>query len=184
MRTLILCVTLMLSHAFATASADALTAPDWTREALNGESITLGEVASEQPVILLFWATWCPYCKATMPHIQSIRLEHGERVRVLAVHFRDDKGDPAAFVRKAGYDFTVIPDGDDLARLNDVWTTPGVLLIDGKRRVRFNLYDLPKPELPGGGAEMSHPRRAAYRAPYWAAELRKALDDVLADDTR
>ncbi|MCP5091039.1 MAG: redoxin domain-containing protein, partial [Gammaproteobacteria bacterium] len=28
----------------------------------------------QQPVILLFWATWCPYCKALMPHLQSIRL--------------------------------------------------------------------------------------------------------------
>ena len=181
MRTLIVCVTLVISLACTTAGADSHSAPDWTRQSLDGESIALSEVVAEQPVILLFWATWCPYCKALMPHIHSVKLEYGDRIRVLAVHFRDDKGDPGMFVENAGYDFTVIPDGNELAKLNEVWTTPGLLIIDSERRVRFDLYALPKPDFPTGDAEISHPRRAAFRAPYWAAELRKALDDVLSD---
>jgi thiol-disulfide isomerase/thioredoxin len=184
MRVLTVCVTLLLSLVSATGSTESRTAPDWTRESLDGEAISLSEVAAEQPVILLFWATWCPYCKALMPHIHSVRLEYGERVRVLAVHFRDDKGNPAAFIEKAGYDFTVIPGGNDLAKSYGVWTTPGLLIVDRDRRVRFDLYALPKPEFPTGDTEISHPRRAAYRAPYWAAELRKALDDVIADQAR
>ena len=116
-----------------------------------------------------------------MPHIHSAKLEYGDRIRVLAVHFRDDKGDPGAFIENAGYEFTVIPDGNDLAKLNGVWTTPGLLIVDGDRMIRFNLYELPKPAFPTGDAEISHPRRAAFRAPYWAAEMRKALDDVLSD---
>ena len=27
--------------------------------------------------IVYFWATWCPYCKALMPHLQSILDEYG-----------------------------------------------------------------------------------------------------------
>jgi thiol-disulfide isomerase/thioredoxin len=181
MRILISCVTLVLSLAGTSAGADSHTAPDWTRNSIDGESITLSEVAAEQPVILLFWATWCPYCKALMPHIHSAKLEYGDRIRVLAVHFRDDKGDPGAFIESAGYDFTVIPDGNQLAKLYGVWGTPGVLIVDGEQKVRFDLYALPKPDFPTGDAEISHPRRAAFRAPYWAAELRKALDDVLSD---
>ncbi len=181
MRVLSVCVGLLLSLVSATGSTESRTAPDWTRESIEGESITLGEVAAEQPVILLFWATWCPYCKALMPHIQSVRLEHGENVRVLAVHFRDDRGDPAAFIENAGYDFTVIPDGNEIAKKYGVWGTPGLLIVDKDRNVRFDLYALPKPDFPTGDAEIPHSRRAAFRAPYWAAELRKALDDVLSD---
>lgn len=182
MRARIFCVTLVLSFVGETVGADPLIAPDWTRQSLGGDTITLSDVAAEQPVILLFWATWCPYCKALMPHIQSAKLEYGDRIRVLAVHFRDDKGDPGAFIENAGYDFTVIPDGNDLAKLNGVWTTPGLLVLDRARRVRFDLYALPEQELPTGDAGISHPRRAAFRAPYWAAELRKAIDEVLADE--
>ncbi len=160
-------------------AAETRIAPDWTLTATTGETITLSEVAAEQPVIVLFWATWCPYCKAVMPHIQSIQLEHGDAVRVLAVHFRDDDGDPVAFVENAGYDFTILPDGGDVAKQNEVWGTPGILLIDSDMTVRYDRYELPKLELPGDGKKQSHSRKAGRLAPYWAAELRKALDQIL-----
>ncbi len=162
-------------------AAETRIAPDWTLTSTTGETITLSEVAAEQPVIVLFWATWCPYCKALMPHVQSIRLEHGDAVRVLAVHFRDDDGDPVAFVENAGYDFTVLPDGDEIAKLNGVWGTPGMLLVDSDMTVRYDRYELPKLELPGNDKKQSHSRKAGRLAPYWASELRKAVNIVLAD---
>lgn len=163
----------------AAAAAEPRIAPDWTLQSVNGESITLSVAAAEQPVIVLFWATWCPYCKALMPHIQSIQLEYGDSVKVLAVHFRDDRGDPVEFMEDAAYDFTVLPDGDDVAKLNDIWGTPGVLLVDQDMHIRFDQYALPQYDLPAAGKPPSHGKKAAYKAPYWAAELRKALDVVL-----
>jgi len=107
------------------AADEVRVAPDWTLQSQSGESITLSEVAAEQPVIVLFWATWCPYCKALMPHIQSIRLEYGDEVRVLAVHFRDDKGDPVAFIKKTGYDFTLCQTGRKLPNSTESGGRPG-----------------------------------------------------------
>ena len=51
------------------------------------------------PTIILFWATWCPYCKALMPHLQSILDEYPGQLQVLALSIRDD-GDPAARARR------------------------------------------------------------------------------------
>lgn len=161
------------------AAGEERVAPDWTLQSASGESITLSEVAAEQPVIVLFWATWCPYCKALMPHIQSIRLEYGDEIRVLAVHFRDDKGDPVAFIKSTGYDFTLLPGGEEIAELYGVWGTPGLLIIDTDRVIRFDLYTLPKLDLSAAGESQTHSKKAAYLAPYWAAELRKSLDHVL-----
>lgn len=178
LRSLLILVCLLSGVALA---SEGPLAPDFTLESVGGKPVTLSEVTADQPVVLLFWATWCPYCKALMPHIQSIRLELGDDIRVLAVHFRDDKGDPAAFVRNAGYDFTVLRNGNDVAKLYEVWGTPGLLLVDRDRTIRFNLYELPRPEFPVNEDELSHSQKAAYRAPYWAAEIRKRLDEVLAD---
>ena len=179
MRIKLLVTALTLLFTNASAAEAPRIAPDWTLQSVSGETITLSEVAAEQPVIIVFWATWCPYCKALMPHIQSVRLEHGDRIRVLAVHFRDDNGDPVEFMENAAYDFTVLPDGDEVAELNDIWGTPGVLIIDRYRRIRFDQYALPPYDLPAAGKSPSHGKKAAYKAPYWAAELRKALDTVL-----
>lgn len=160
---------------------DERIAPDWTLKSTTGESITLSEAVAEQPVVLVFWATWCPYCKSLMPHLQSIHLEYGEDIRVLAIHFRDDNGDPIEFMESAGYAFTVLPDGDDVAELNDAWGTPAVLVVDADMKVRFDLYSVPDYELPESKGKQNHRSKAAYLAPYWAAELRKSIDGVLAD---
>jgi len=177
-RLLIICSFLLAGN----VSADEVRiAPDWTLQSASGESVTLSDVTAEQPVILLFWATWCPYCKALMPHVQSIQLEYGDEVRVFAIHFRDDKGDPVAYIRNAGYDFTLLRDGNDVAELNGIWGTPGLLVIDRDRNVRFNLYTAPPLASAEIDESMSHNRKAAHLAPHWAAELRKTLDAVLQD---
>ncbi len=168
---------LLLSAAPASA---AELAPNWSLESAEGEMVRLSEEVRRQPVIVLFWATWCPYCKALMPHLQSIRTEYGDQIEVLAVNFREE-GDPVGVIREAGYDFTVLPDGDDVAAAYGIWGTPGVIVVDGNREIRFDLRTLPKKDPPAAGKPPSHRQKAAYRAPYWAAEIRKAVDEVLAE---
>jgi cytochrome c biogenesis protein CcmG/thiol:disulfide interchange protein DsbE len=181
MRLILLLTAFGLFLSGNTAADEARMAPDWTLQSESGETVTLSEVAAEQPVIVLFWATWCPYRKAPMPHIPRVRLEHGDEIRVLAVHFRDDKGDPVAYIESAGYDFTLLPDGDEVAKLNEAWGTPGLMIIDRDRNIRYDLYALPKLDLSAAGESPAHRKKAAYLAPYWAAELRKSLDLVLSE---
>ncbi len=157
-----------------------MTAPDWTLVATDGKSVRLQDIVSGRTTILLFWATWCPYCKALMPHLQSMRLEYGDEIQVLAINFRDD-GDPVAFMKKNGYDFTLFLDGENVAKLYEIWGTPGVLIVDSDRTIRFDLRALPPIELPQNLA--NHRLKAAHRAPYWAAEIRKSLDTIVAADT-
>ncbi len=35
----------------------------------------------ESPVLVDFWADWCPPCKAMTPRFESVALEYGDRVR-------------------------------------------------------------------------------------------------------
>jgi thiol-disulfide isomerase/thioredoxin len=157
-------------------------APDWRLATANGDSVRLSQEVKEQPVIVFFWATWCPYCKALMPHIQSMRLEYGEDIKILALTINDKKGDPVAFIEDAGYDFTVLPDGDGVAELYEIHGTPGVILVDGDMKMRFDLRELPAYDPPPSGEKISHGKKAAYKAPYWAAAMRKAIDAVLDEE--
>ena len=158
-----------------TAPVDLGNSPDWTLTTTDGTPITLSEAVAEQPVVLLFWATWCPYCKALMPHLQSIKFEYGEDVKILALNFRDEKGDPIAFIRDKGYDFTLLENAEEIADLYKVYGTPGLIMVDSDMKIRFNLLKVPQLELPNTGEKVSNSKKAALLAPYWAAELRKAL---------
>ena len=68
---------LVLGLILTSAPLRAEESPDWTFETIDGTPLTLSEEVSEQTTILFFWASWCPYCKALMPHLQSIELEYG-----------------------------------------------------------------------------------------------------------
>lgn len=178
MRSALYVTALFLLLAVSTVADSADIAPDWTLMSSTGETVRLSDEVQQQTTVLFFWATWCPYCKALMPHLQSMRLEYGDKVKILAINFRDDN-DPVAFIENAGYDFTVLPDGDEVAEAYSVWGTPGVIIVDTDQQIRFDLRALPRQEPPSDGEKISHKKKAAYRAPYWAAEMRKGIDLVL-----
>jgi thiol-disulfide isomerase/thioredoxin len=150
----------------------------WTLATPSGDSVSFpGE--QDGPVILLFWATWCPFCKALMPHLQSIAYEyHDDALTIYAIHFRDDDGDPVGFVKANGYDFEVLLDGGEVAAAYGVHATPGLLVFDRDNREVFDVYDAmddfnSRYTLPEG---LKNRQKAARKAPFWAAEIRKALD--------
>lgn len=168
----------LLVGGIGAAIADQPIAPDWSLADADGTTVQLSEVVEDGPVLLFFWASWCPYCKALMPHLQSIDIEYAGRVRLLALSFRDD-GDPVGFLRTQGYTFTPLPAAEDVAKRYGVHGTPGVIIVDGQRALRFNLYDLERPEVPVSVEERGRSAVAAFLAPHWAAEIRQQLDAIL-----
>lgn len=173
---LVLPAALIVLAAGAALPAHAEPAPSLTLENAEGETITLPR-PHDGVDIYLFWATWCPYCKAFMPHLQSIRDEYGDAVTVYALQIRDDE-DPRPFMADNGFDFELIPNADAAMAPYGMRSTPGLVLVDGDGVIRFNLYDVVLQD-PPGYAELGNRARAARRGPAWAARLRQEIDAVL-----
>ena len=135
------------------------------------------------PTIVLFWATWCPYCKALMPHLQSIVDEYGDGVRVLALNFRED-GDPVSYIARAGYQFMLFPEADAVAESWGIKGTPGLFLADKSGRVVFSRGAIPKAAYPAvrfaDNDTLKGSQKAARAAPFWAARLRESMDQLAA----
>jgi len=88
-------------------------APDFTLPALSGESLTLSAFEG-RPVLINFWASWCPPCREEMPHLQAAAEANPELV-VLAVdatHTERSVEQVAAFVEEFGLTFPVALDRD------------------------------------------------------------------------
>jgi len=167
---------MILLLAGITAQAEPLSS--FTLESTEGVSYTLPE-EQDGIGIYLFWASWCPYCQALMPHIQSVVDEYGDRVTVYALNFRDRK-DPTHLVAENGFDFIVLPEAGDVAEAWGVHGTPGLFIVDEAGDIRFNIYEVAT-ETPPGYDELNHTQKAARRAPFWAARIRETLDQVTGD---
>ena len=176
-RLLSILAALALSVTVAGMARAADTVNDWQMTTAAGDVFDLGEQAGEKTYLVLFWATWCPYCSALMPHLESLLIEHGkENLEVLAITIGED-GDPSEYLQRRGYHFTLLQGGESVAKRYGVTGTPGVIIVDKRGEVAFDLRRQPKQALDTEG--MKHRAIATRRAPYWAAQIRGALDDVL-----
>ncbi|HEY0231837.1 MAG TPA: TlpA disulfide reductase family protein [Dokdonella sp.] len=111
-----------------------------------GEAIHFDPDHLQRPAILLFWATWCPYCKALMPHVQAVYDAAGTtRLDVYAIDINDD-GDPVAELKERRQTFTLVRDGDDIATQYGVKGTPALLLIDEHGNVAYRRVGGDAPE--------------------------------------
>lgn len=101
---------------------------DWTLTSVTGESVTLSQYKG-QPVILVFWATWCPYCKKLLPGIAELNDKyHTKGLKVIAVNIKED-WKPAVYWKNHGYKFDAVLEGDDIAEMYEIIGTPGVVFI-------------------------------------------------------
>ncbi|MGD9566999.1 MAG: TlpA family protein disulfide reductase [Sedimentibacter sp.] len=88
---------------------DAIIAPDFELETLDGTKIKLSEMRDKY-VILNFWATWCGYCVIEMPDLQKLQEAHKDDLLVLTVNVGESKEVVQKFMEENNLDLTVVLD--------------------------------------------------------------------------
>jgi len=90
-------------------------APDFQLKDYNGNLIKLSDFKGK-PVIINFWATWCPPCRAEMPEIEAAyRKYKKDGLIVLGVDAREDEATIRKYVEDGGYSWQMpIDDGETI----------------------------------------------------------------------
>ncbi|RHW41957.1 TlpA family protein disulfide reductase [Neobacillus notoginsengisoli] len=114
-------------------------APDFELTTLNGETVKLSDYKGKK-VILNFWATWCPPCKAEMPHMQNFYEKNKDKgIEIVAVNLtKMDKGKKEIdkFVKDFGLTFDIPLDrGGDIGMQYQAFIIPTSYIIDTKGRI-------------------------------------------------
>src|SRR5699024_12007909 len=65
-------------------------APDFELETLDGETVKLSDFRGER-VMVNFWATWCPPCRAEIPDMQ--KFYEKTDIQILAINLTDTESD-------------------------------------------------------------------------------------------
>lgn len=137
MKRLLLICLLAAASMFVQAAFAEETALAWQGKTADGKTVRFDPQHLPRPAILLFWATWCPYCEALMPYVQKVYDAAGAgKLDVYAIDIKED-GDPVKTLRERKLSFTLIVDGDAIADQYSVKGTPGLFLVDTRGKIIY-----------------------------------------------
>jgi cytochrome c biogenesis protein CcmG/thiol:disulfide interchange protein DsbE len=90
-------------------------APEIALETLDGDPVTLSELRG-RPVLINFWATWCPPCREEFPLMVAAYEEHADDgLEILGVMHQDSVDGARAFAEDMGAEWPILIDPDDVA---------------------------------------------------------------------
>ncbi len=117
------------------APSSRSAAPAFTLADLDGTPRSLASFRGH-PVLVNFWATWCPPCRAELPELEATWRAHQGCLSVVGV--AEDSGSAAevrAVARKHDLDYPLLIDDGSAASAYGVTTLPRSVLIDGDGRI-------------------------------------------------
>jgi cytochrome c biogenesis protein CcmG/thiol:disulfide interchange protein DsbE len=136
--TVILFTTLAFAFAHGEATTEELPMmPEWQLYNEAGQVVKSSDFIGK-PLVIHFWATWCPYCKKLQPGLDKLYKKYqADGLQMVAVSIREDEGaTPQKELDGRGMSFKTLINGDDMARnLFNVSGTPTTVFIDKAGRV-------------------------------------------------
>lgn len=84
--------------------------PDFSAPLLVGDGTLALSDLRGKPVVVNFWASWCPPCKDEAPLFEAAYEEYGDRISFLGVDIRDARSDALEFVEEYGLDYPSVRD--------------------------------------------------------------------------
>jgi cytochrome c biogenesis protein CcmG/thiol:disulfide interchange protein DsbE len=132
------------------ATTEATAAPAFSLQNEAGATVSLSDFAGK-PVVLHFWATWCPYCKKLQPGLVRLKLANKDSdLVILGISFNEDEGAaPAQTLIDRGIDLDTVVNGDKTAQDYGVQGTPTTVFINRQGEIvwQTNISDPNHPDL-------------------------------------
>jgi len=112
---------------------------DFTLKDLAGKDVPLSSFKGK-PVLLNFWATWCPYCREERPALIALdRAYKSKGLIIVAVSTDKSANKVKDYLKKTPMDFVILMDDGKTAENYGVYALPTSFFIgrDGTLRQKF-----------------------------------------------
>ncbi len=128
----------VLAPGLGASSVRPAPAPSWKLKDVDGKEVT-SEQFKGKVVVLDFWATWCPPCRAEIPgYIELQRKYMAEGLVIVGVSV-DTEGPEVVrkFMKELGINYPIVMGDDDIVgAFAPIQGYPTTFIIDREGRVR------------------------------------------------
>jgi peroxiredoxin len=107
-------------------------APDFVLKDLNGRKFRLSDFRGKKPVLIIFSATWCTFCREEIPHFKSIHETYGKQgLEIVNIDIQESKEKVSKFTARHGLPYRVLLDEDGVvASIYNIQGVPSMVLVD------------------------------------------------------
>lgn len=98
------------SQANIGSAVNSQSAPDFSLAKLGGGTISLSEFKGKKPVVVDFWASWCPNCRRDMPSLNRFYEKYKDKVEVIGVNLKEKESTVQNFIASRGISFPIALD--------------------------------------------------------------------------
>ncbi len=126
----------------------AYQAPDFELPDLNGKMVALRQFRDERPVLLYFWATWCPACRASKPALIKLRTQTKEdELAILAINVGSGDSLEKLKLYKKAHPMPIKILYDNNSKVSQIYQVRGIplfVLIDKDGNIVYRDHVLPR----------------------------------------
>ena len=122
---------LLIGCGSSTKPSQVTTNQNFTLESNQGNKITLSDLKGKV-VILDFWATWCPPCKAAIPKLIELYNKYQNQGVVVIGIALDEKDKVIKLVKEMGINYPVLFDDKETSKNYEIQSIPTLFVIDQK----------------------------------------------------
>lgn len=124
-------------------------APNFTLNGLDGETYELSDLKGDKPVLVNFWASWCPPCKAEAPDLVRLYDKYREEMEIYAVNLTtaDSVEGAQQFVDEYGIVFPVLlDDKGEVGKEYQALSIPTSYFIDRNGTIQNKMIGITSPD--------------------------------------
>ena len=111
-------------------------APDFALLDMNNQEVKLADLIGPKPLVLDFWAAWCPVCRSEIPNVVDLHNTYKDKITIVGISLDQSYADAQAYTQKHNIPYPNLYDARGMvAQTYQIAGIPALIIINAKGEI-------------------------------------------------